>query len=340
MRKLVKTLTAMLLIAVMSVFLFGCGGDEEPPVTTDNPFGLVGLGVKPEGEVVSPYDTTVTGDAAITLAVEMYDLACANDKNATNRAILSICHTSNVSVMGDNNRMDNKVLLNILEIKSGNEFYRIDYRIKEDIPLFNAMPMLEDAINKSLELVTTERKYTNTSMDYLKYEKTHNALTDADGIPYADWTDAEDVTTEQKEMQIFAASQDGDVRPTEHTVNTNTVSEATITYNETEGFYAVNMTLDCSLDETTENTRHYIQEGSKADNAAYQTITVQFEMWNNGYFKSFGTNEYWTAQLDFKIMKVGVESTFPYYNEYSYDPDDCVISKYYTNDDFIDNYNA
>ena len=144
----------MLLIAVMSVFLFGCGEVEEPPVVTDNPFGLVGLGEKPEGEVISPYDTSVTGEDAITLAVQMYDLACANDKNATNRAILSICHTSNVSNISGN-RMDNKILLNILEIKNGNEYYRIDYRIKEDVPLFNAMPMLEDAINKSLELVTT-----------------------------------------------------------------------------------------------------------------------------------------------------------------------------------------
>lgn len=340
MKRFFRITTVAIVVIISGMLLVGCNND--PLVTSDNPFGLYELGdTRPEGEKIELSDLDVDTNDENALAIALYELANLNDKTTAHRAMYSFCPTSNVA-MG----MDNRILVNILEIKNGDEFFRVDYRLEDDVPIFSALP--KKAINNALELVVTERRYANTDMDYTRYQKIKNAQTTVkaneddpieEGIPYAIWeekdiTEITDPEQQPSKPQIFSASQEGTYYKSAHNVSIDTISEASVEYREDEGVYFVSMTLDVSNPVTTENTRPLIQEGSGADNADYNEIVIEFEMWDNGYYKEFWSNEYWSATLN--IFSLEISSTFEYHDVYSYDVRDCDISKYYADGEFVD----
>lgn len=343
MKRIIKLVTVMLIIAISCVMMFGC---KKPVIlaTADNPFALAGLNVRPAGAKSVIKDVNVEGQDAINLAVELYELASNNDKNVSHRAFYSVCPTNNVAM-----KMNNKILLNILEIKNADEYYRIDYRLKEDVELFNRFSTLEKPINEAIKLVTTERRYMKTDMDYTRYQMVTNALTDINGVPYADWSDTAKIDEKVDPAQgpskpkLFSASQEGEYRKSDHIIDTDTILSAVVTYDEVKGVYKVSLELDCTIvdgvNKATQNTRPLIQDGSGADNAKYDQILIEFEIWDNGYFKEFKSTEYWSAQMKI-VMTLDITSEFLYHDVYSYDINDCNISKYYAGGQFIDDYNV
>ena len=257
------------------------------------------------------------------------------------RAFYSVCPTSNVAM-----NMDNKVLLNILEIKNDKEFYRIDYRLKDEIPLFSYFP--EKQINNFIKLVTTERRYMHIDMDHTRYQQILNANTDENGIPFAIWTDTSrleektDPESGGSKPKTFSRHQPGDYSKSDHIIEIGTVSTATVTYDAEAGVYKVVMELDVEIDENgnnraTENTRPLILEGANSKDAHYTQILVEFELWDNGYYKEFKSTEFWEGTT---VFNLSVDSKFFYHDIYSYDVRDCNISKFYANDEFIDYYHA
>jgi len=341
MKKLLKIVTIISIIAVSATFFYGC--KQEVLATSENPFALASMEVRPSGEKMDAFNIDLEGEAAIAKAVELYELACYNDKQLDYRACYSVCPLD-AKAMG----LNNEVLLNILEIKNGTEYYRIDYRLKKNITLFTVAPYAEEQINNSIELVTTERRYMSTSMDYTWYQKVRNAKTDENGVPYADWSKAEDITELKDPEQgpskpkIFNKNQEGDYTKTDHVINEDTVKTATITYDESKGIYTVTIELDCTIDDNgynaaTEFTRPLIQEGAGTDNAKYNKIVIEFELWDNGYFKKYKSTEDWDAKA---LNLFPVTSSFYYTDLYSYDAEDCNISKYFKDGAFVNDYNA
>lgn len=335
MKKFLKVMLIILLCASLAAMLL-FGAEPAPIATSDNPFGLVGLGVRPEGASIS-IDMTKNSRE---LALELYLLASLKDKMADHRAFFSICPTSNVA-MG----MDNSILLNILEIKNGQEYFRIDYRLKDSIPLFNFFPTVEQQLNEAIRLVTTERRYMHTNMDHTRYQIITNAQTNEDGIPFADWSntnaieESTDPEADGSSFRIFSKHQEGDYFKSAHVVELDTIEEASVEYNE-EGYYEVYIKLDMALDEfgnnkATEFTRPLIREGANSDNANYTKIELELQIWDNGYFKEFKSTEFWSGTV---MSFITVSSKFYYHDVYSYDIADCNIAKYYANGEFIDNY--
>lgn len=328
--KIIKTFIAIVLIAGLAVMV-NVGLEEEGLVTAENPFGLAGVGIRPDGEKLTNIDMSKD---EIELAYQLYTIACQNDKNAEYRACYSICPTSNLAV-----NMDNKILLNILEIKNKEEFYRIDYRIKDDVPLFNAMPALEVLINRFLQIVTTERRYASLSQGYSQYQLTLNATTNDDGAPYANWSKIlEDLT---EELPIFHPSQEEEYEKSAHIIALDTIQSASVTYDEAKGIYSVTVSLDVfsidpvlGVNKATLKTRPIIQEGADAEDAHYTELEISFDLWDNGYFKDFHSKEHWRATT---VANLAVVCTFVYHDRYSYKEADCDISKYYNNG-FINDY--
>lgn len=343
MKKTIRIGAIALIIAMTSFIMMGCK-NTEVLATAENPFALASLNVRPDGEKIADRNVDVEGQDAIDLAVELYELACNNDKMTPYRAFYSVCPTHNVA-MG----MNNDILLNILEFKNNNEYYRIDYRLKQNVELFNTFPYAETPINNSIKLVTAERRYSNTDMDYTRYQQILNANTDANGVPYADWSATDKIIEKidpnegESEVKIFSATQEGVYRKSDHVIEADTITTATVTYDATAGIYTIALDLDCTIvdgyNKATEFTRPLIQNGSGADNAKYDSIHIEFTMWDNGYFKEFKSSEYWSAKLQI-VLTLDVSSEFLYDEIYSYDEADCNIGKYYANGEFINDYNA
>ncbi len=328
--KVVKILISVILILGLAVMV-NAGLEEEALITAENPFGLTGVGVRPDGEKLTNIDMQKD---EIELAYQLYSIACQKDKEAEYRACYSICPTSNLAA-----GMDNKILLNILEIKNREEYYRIDYRIKDDVPLFNAMPALEVIINHFLQIVTTERRYASLSQGHGLYQLTLNATTNEAGAPYANWSKIlEDIT---QDLPIFHNSQEEDYAKSAHIIALDTIQSASVTYDEENGIYTVTVSLDVfsidpvlGVNKATSITRPIIQEGADSEDAHYTELEISFDIWDNGYFKDFHSKEIWKATT---VASLAIVSTFVYHDRYSYKEADCDISKYY-NDGFIDNY--
>jgi hypothetical protein len=328
--KIAKTIIVILLIVGLAAMI-NYGVKSPALAKADNPFGLMSTGVRPEGEKLTGIDMEKD---QIALALELYYLACQKDKDAPCRAFYSICPTSNVSA-----GMDNRILLNILEIKNGEEFFRIDYRLKDSVPLFDRMPFLEVPLNQLIRLVTTERKYYNLSMEHALYQQVLNANTDENGIPYANWT------TLYKESQldpvIFNSAQEQPYRKSSHIIEEDTVTDASVTYNEEGGIYYVTISLDVEtidpelgVNKATKDTLVSIKEGAGSDNVRFTSVEVEFQMWDNGYFKEYSCIENWEGKV---AMNLNVSSEFYYRDIYSYAEADCDISAYYANGAFVNN---
>lgn len=249
------------------------------------------------------------------LAYELYSGGEQYAKNAAYMSVSGVCPTT-FSVA----TMDNDVELRIYLQKTQTEYCRIDYRLESDMPIFYIIKGLRDTLNKALEMVITERTYTNTDMDYLLYQKVYNASLDENGNPVADWSG--EIKEEQRKVPSYNSTSDGEFRLVDHTVTRDTIKSSTVTLNEETGEYTVHLILDLDNPDTTADTIGKIRKGSADENAAYTKITFDFKVNAEGAFTKMRIYEEWAAKaagvIDFK-------STFDYDFEFSYSEADCQL---------------
>lgn len=287
------------------------------------------LNVAPDSSVSDDFDPTAiydyyydaeptTDEAFIKMAVDIYELANSNDQFANGRMFFSTCTSSNNAA-----GMDNKIDLIIFELKDANEYFRIDYRVKNSIPLFDnplTKPM-EKTLNDSLNLVLTERIYYDlqTGGECIK-QTVKNAQTDEKNMPYADWTNPiSDVVA----VPVFSGEQDGEYQRCSHSITRNTVTKATITHNDEEGYFSISLTVDTS--KACEETNKGIRDGSGDPNAEYTELLVEFEVWDSGYYKSYHEYNKWKGKAA-KI--IDINSSFDYHDVYSYNVADYDIDTF------------
>lgn len=310
MKKVFKITSMMLIIAAMTAILFGCKKKINLPQVDFET-------VRPTfASTLEPFVIPTDETELIAKAYELYDLANKNDQKVDERLFYSYCPTSNIAA-----GMDNKIDLHIFELKNKNEYFRIDYRVENNIPLFNAFPAAKNSINKMLTLVTTERQYYKTGMQNRKFESVLNSTINEAGIPVATWDDIK--KQEDREIPYFNASQELNYQKFDHTVSVETIKTASI--EKIDNYYLVRVSLDCENPKTTEKTRKGIQDGSGDERASYISIDMEFEIWDNGYYKQTKSVEHWGNA---KVMSFSVESTFTYTDKYEYDLSKTSIATY------------
>lgn len=283
-----------------------------------------GLLIAPEGVADLPlYTIPDENDEAghKALASTLYLIANEKDKNAPYRLTFGSCPTTHTAF-----GMENKVDLDIVEIKNGNQYFRIDYRLKNSIPLLEISLLGKEtikSINESLELVLSERHYYDTSMEKLKYQKVSNAMLDENNLPYADWSVIK--TEMDKDVPIYRADQEGTYEKCLHKINSNTISTAKVSYDAENGYYEVDLVLDVNNPETTSVTQPLVAAGTGDKNTKFTKVTVKFQVWKSGYYRYFEFNE----RFESKAMNwVSASSEFFYKDQYSYNADDCDINSY------------
>ncbi len=109
----------------------------------------------------------------------------------------------------------------------------------------------------------------------------------------------------------------------------NTISYAEVTYNAEEGFYSVYIKMDSSKEYTHIDTAWALQDekGAKDPTARFTKFEVKFDLWDNGYFKSWEMWEDWIAPKAHGLMEM---SAVQHYTAiFSYEEDDAAFNKYY-----------
>lgn len=257
----------------------------------------------------------------IDYAYNLYALAMANAKSCEEMLAFSNCSTV-FSVIGISNYID----LDIVLLKNQDEYFRIDYRLKNNVPFLNIKAFAKQ-INDSLDLVITERYYATTSMENMAYQKVKNAYTDENNLPYADWTSADYALTEKElPKQVYSSTQEGNFTLVGYTVSPETIKSAVVSHNKKDKYYSVDMIFDCTVPSLTADVINLIRDGSNDPNANYNEMKMTFTVWDNGYLRSLKSYETWSAAA-LGVSALKFESSFDYSWMISYNQNDCDMTK-------------
>lgn len=291
-------------------------------------------------------------EAAKLLALALYYNANYLYINAPYSGYNSVCFTDNVAA-----GLHNAINLNILELRNkvgtGDtakyDFYRQDYRVDGGVQIYSLlkkMGMSAESVNKRLDMLCAERRYANSSMSSTIYQKTGYASVNNEGQYETDWSSApnkEPVETVYNAQQFSVLPGGTEENPVigyqkvAHTIEFDTISAVELTSNSYGGI-TVKFNLNLKNKRTTAYTIDGIRDGSGDSTAKYTSIDVEFDLWENGMYRTYKSYEKWTA----KVFGLALSSDFLYCDVYFYGKADCDIQKYVStvdadgNADFID----
>lgn len=307
----------VLVLVVASAVLIACNFGGTTNALVANAHGFLHLEEKPDDGQTLNVVLADDEESQIALAVALYTAGNESCKNAAYMTAYCNC-LNTMNVLDDDNLID----LDIVMMKTQDEYFRIDYRLENDLPMFRTLSTFKSALNNSLDIILAERSYASAADETLTYEKVRNASIDENGVPYADWSG--DYTTEQRALPVFNSNQAETHYFVNHTVTEDTIKSATVEWNE-DGYYTVSIVLDVENPDATTTTSAEIRKGSGDTNASYSEVRLGFTIWENGYFRTFDVYEKWSATA-IKIFEF--KTTQEYSWGFSYDAADCDIENY------------
>ena len=110
----------------------------------------------------------------------------------------------------------------------------------------------------------------------------------------------------------------------------NTIINATVEYNAEGGYYTVHILVDSDKAYTHIDTEWALKDsnGAKDKNARFTGLEIQFQLWDNGYFKQWEMWENWKAPKAYGLMEMTADQY--YIAVFSYNEQSADFSKYYS----------
>lgn len=311
---IIKVLVILALIAgIVFLILFPAETEE---FSAD--FMFLGIPEKPELSDTLPFEKGYLPDendmqAKIAFAVELYEIACLNYKNAP-QCLYAVDCKNDTTVMPGFLNMKMTVNGYRYQLKTDTEYYYTEYSVSPG-GIGKVMEMLN---LKTEDTMFAIRSYTNSDMDYLYTEKSLSPqfITDEETGELEivrDWSEGNMVTSyeNQKDQPIYNKNQVGTYYQTDQTINANTVISAEVSYNEKGGFYVLVLELDVNNPETTKNSIGNLQAGA-GESAKYDSMVETIEIWDNGYFRTFLSLDEWSTPIMTSVLDY---STTFYYDD-------------------------
>lgn len=301
-KKLIAALSAIVVLAVVFAGFLAplLGGGETPVMEPFKP------GDKPEGEkldLVMPDANDV--EAVKKFAADLY--AIASEKYCTAESVAYQTSYTNamlgVPVSG----------------------YRFNVRNQDKTHYTEYAYISGDTNDPTIKLLAgimgaiagdstrfAEARYTDATMDYVQSFKYVAPDQDAQPTPVIDESGypSFDIAWDQGAKSEMAKHDYG-YRLTDHDILPETILEASVTYNEEEGYYTLKLKLD--LEKAPEKiTLPNLRESSGMDNAAYTKLDQTIEIWDNGYPRYFLAEDTWQGMIESEL----IFSTTYYFDEY------------------------
>ena len=240
-------------------------------------------------------------------ALYLYERACYAFQNSEECVIVED-YVTTTTVKIATERMEMACQGCRFTLKKGTEYYYADYSGADAYAaeLMKAFGAAEDSL-------FAKRSYTDLSvMDHLYTEKVLRPsveVTEEGNFEIeANWNDLLDGYPKNEELPVFHSSQEDVYRQTEMNIEADTVSGATVTYNEELGYYTVSFILDVNNPKTSEKLIDNLRSGLK--NGNYTSITKVYQIWDNGYFKKCESLDYAAASII--ELKLDFRSYFKY----------------------------
>ena len=261
--------------------------------------------VKEDGNLaVNPQMVDAPSNEDVILAAyQMYDIANRNDQNCAMRLAYSQCLVTTSGSKAKNV---------VYEIKNGDEYLKYDFR--------PTVKLVGIPVADGYGYAT----YTRLDLEY-------SYFVDAGESRIRDWVGSADFSNPVQSCLstptskiYFHASQAPNYEAAGAVILPITVTEASITHNDKEGYYEVCFVLDASNRITTKNLLTKLRNSSSMTKKANYTSFVEtFQIWDSGMFKHFLSVDEWKAGA--------ISSTIHYDTSYSYTAEDCDLSAYNDN---------
>lgn len=297
LQKLIAALSAVVVIAILVVGIIApMLSTKEVVMTAFQP------GAKPEGEKLNlTMPDADDQEAIIAFAVELYEIASEKYCTAENAAYMVTFSNTMLGVPVTGQRYD---------VRNGDKEYYTEFSFIEGDTGFLGAIMGAVAPDSTR---FAEVRYTDASMDYINSYKMYT--TSDKGAPSytkdekgnfvydVDWSTA---ATAQKPKHDYG------YRLTEQDITLETVTEAKVSYNEEEGYYTLELTLD-PVKASEAITIHNLK--ANMEDAEYTAMVQKIEIWDNGYPRYFHALDTWEGMGGFMESVLDFRTTY-YFEEY------------------------
>ncbi len=115
----------------------------------------------------------------------------------------------------------------------------------------------------------------------------------------------------------------------------DTIKEASVECNSLEGFYEIEVKLDCTQEKTLGTSLPELIAGTGDSRATYTEITETVQIWDNGRFKTFFSYNEWFSPKAYSVIS-NVESANDYKTYFYYDDYSTTISNYQYASEYIE----
>ncbi|MBR2349897.1 MAG: hypothetical protein IKA77_04670 [Clostridia bacterium] len=239
-------------------------------------------GERPEGEALAlTMPDPADEEAVIKFAADLYAIASEKWCTAPNAAYM---------IEYRNTMMGIDVRGNRYQVRNGDqerylEYAFIDNKDPNDGTLQFLIGLMGAIAGDSTRFA--EARYTDASMDYIQsYKFVGTSDEDAPkriekeegGYTYeVNWEAGKKGTLEKHNYGY---------RLTDHDITAETIKTAEVAYNAEEGYYTLNLVLDCDLAPAA-ITLPNLRASGAGDNAVYTQLIQEITIWDNGYPRSF-----------------------------------------------------
>ena len=237
---------------------------------------------KPEGEALAlTMPDPADEEAVIKFAADIYAIASEKWCTAPNAAYM---------IEYRNTMMGIDVRGNRYQVRNGDqerylEYAFIDNKDPDDPTLQFLIGLMGAIAGDSTRFA--EARYTDATMDYVQSYK-YVGTSDADApkrIVNEQGSYSYEVNWEAGKLGTLEKHNYG-YRLTDHDITPETISSAEVTYNAEEGYYTLNLVLDCDLAPAA-ITLPNLRASGAGDNAVYTQLIQEITIWDNGYPRSF-----------------------------------------------------
>lgn len=297
MKRLQKLIAALSAIVVIAILVAGLVAPMVSPKEPDIIMTAFAPGERPEGEKLDLIMPDAENETAVKeFVAELYAIAAEKYCTAPNVAYQTTYSNTMMGVPVTGQRYN---------VRNGDKNYYTEYSfIEGDTGILGAIVGMAGGDNTRF----AEARYTDGSMDYtssykMAVKSESNAPTyvmDENGNRIYDvvW----DLAV-AKELE----KHDYGYRLTDHDITVDTILEASVEYNEEEGYYTLNLKLDLEKAPALITLPNLKASSGMAD-AHYTVLDQKIEIWDNGYPRYFHAFDIWegtmvihmSSELDFR----------------------------------------
>lgn len=275
-------------------------------------------GIRPDFEKLDLTIPTTEAEKK-QFAYDLYTLANKNFKEIENAAYAINCTTE---------MMGAAVIGYQYMVKNGDEYYYTEYSFAEAGGGPIDMGMIMAAVSPD-STAYAARTYTDASLDKMYKHLVHKPSMKVDEnkkITFeTDWVNDDTMQEYELNKKIYYKDQAEPFEYTEQRILPETILTVDIEYNEEEGYYRLVVELDVTNEETTKITRPNLRNSSGADDADYYSMTETIEIWDNGYFKYFRSQDNWRGKMGGVLT---LDSKLDYITNFYYDETNCNPANY------------